>query len=79
MITGYLEAALKRAHYTQIEGSGYCAEVRGLAGVIATGATLEECRATLKEVIEEWILVRVSRNLDIPALGKVKIRVRKAG
>lgn len=79
MITGYLEAALKRAHYTPIKGSGYCAEVRGLAGVIATGATLEDCRATLKEVIEEWILVRVSRNLDIPALGKAKIRVRKAG
>lgn len=50
----------------------------GLRGVIATGRTLETCRTTLQEAVEEWILVRVARGLDVPALGKLKIRVRKA-
>jgi predicted RNase H-like HicB family nuclease len=79
MIRRYLDAALGRAQYTQLEGRSYAAEVRGLRGVIATGATLEACRRTLEEVVEEWVLVRVSKGLEIPALGTAKIRVRKAG
>jgi predicted RNase H-like HicB family nuclease len=79
VILSYLNEALKRAEYTQLEDGSYCAEVRGLRGVIATGKTLETCRATLQEVIEEWVLVRVSRGLDVPSMGRVKIRIRKAG
>ena len=40
MIRRYLDAALSRARYTQLEDGSYGAEVRGLRGVIATGATL---------------------------------------
>ena len=78
MIRSYLDEAVKRARYTHLEDSSYCAEVRGLRGVIATGDTLKACRTTLQEVVEEWILVRVSRGLDVPVLGRVRIRVRKA-
>jgi len=74
-----LDQALKRARYTRLDGGIYCAEVRGLPGVIATGKTLEACRTALQEVVEEWMLVRVSRGLEIPSLGGVRIRVRKAG
>jgi len=70
---------VERARYTQLEDGSYCAEVRGLRGAIATGATLESCRSQLQEVVEEWILVRVARGLDIPVLGGVRIRIRKAG
>lgn len=79
MIRSYLDEALERARYTRLEDGSYCAEVRGLRGVIGTGRTLRSCRSTLQEVIEEWVLVRVSRGLSVPALGGVKIRVRKAG
>jgi predicted RNase H-like HicB family nuclease len=79
MILRYLDRALGKARYTQLEDGSYCAEVSGLRGVIATGRTLEECRTKLAEVIEEWILVRVARGLDVPALGGMRIRVRKAG
>jgi len=79
MIRAYLDAALSRAKYTQLEDGSYGVEVRGLRGVIATGSTLEECRKSLAEVIEAWVLVRVSKGLDIPALGAARIRIRKAG
>ena len=71
--------ALRRARYSPLEDGSYAAEVKGLKGVIATGPTLEACRSALQEVIEEWILVRVSRGSDIPSVGGVKIRIRKAG
>jgi predicted RNase H-like HicB family nuclease len=79
MIRDYLGEGLRRAKYSPLEDGSFAAEVRGLKGVIATGGTLEECRETLQEVIEEWVLVRVARGLDVPSLGRVKIRVRKAG
>ena len=79
MIRDYVDEALRRARYRELEDGTYCAEVRGLRGVVALGSTLEACRDTLGEVLEEWILVRVSRSLGVPALGGLKIRVRKAG
>jgi len=79
MIRRYLDAALDRARYTELEDGGYCVEVRGLRGVVATGRTLEICREQLQEVVEEWVLVRVARGLDVPALGGNRIRIRKAG
>ena len=71
MIREYLDRALRRAHYTQLEDGSFCAEVRGLRGVIGTGPTLEECRQSLEEVIQEWILVRVARGLSVPSLDGV--------
>ena len=79
MIRDYLDEALKRAKYTKLEDGGYAAEVRGLAGVVAIGKTLESCRTQLQEVIEEWVLLRVARGLSVPAVGRARIRIRKAG
>ena len=79
MIRSYLDAALSRARHTHFEDGSYGAEVRGLRGVIATGSTIEVCRKELEEAVEEWVLVRVSKGLAVPALGTVKIRVRTAG
>ncbi|MEO6710344.1 MAG: type II toxin-antitoxin system HicB family antitoxin [Planctomycetota bacterium] len=79
MITAYIDKALARARYETLEDGSYCATVPGLRGVIALGAGVEECRRSLAEVVEEWILVRVSRGLAIPKLGGVTIRVRRAG
>ena len=61
-----------------LDDGTFAATVRGLRGVIATGATLEACRSDLAEVIEEWVLVRVARGLLIPALDGATIRVRRA-
>lgn len=78
MITNYIAAALRRARYQIVDGSQFCATVPGLRGVIATAATIETCRAQLAEVIEAWVLVRVARGLDVPPLGKMTVRVRRA-
>lgn len=79
MITKYIEQALKRARYEQLEDKTFAATVNGLRGVIAVGRTLEHCRLELSEVVEEWILVRVAHGQPIPKLGNVTIRVKRAG
>lgn len=79
MITKYIAKALERAQYTALEDGSFCATVRGLKGVVAHGRSVEECRNDLAEVVEEWILVRVARGLDVPKLGGISVRVRRAG
>ncbi len=78
MITRYINQALRRARYRQVDGGLFCATVPGLRGVIATGTTLEACRDQLAEVTEEWVLVRVARGLPVPRLGGVAVEIRQA-
>ena len=79
MIRDYLDHALRRASYSRLEDGSWCAEVRGLRGVIANADTVEACRAVLESVIEGWILVRIARRLRIPALDGATIRVPRLG
>jgi predicted RNase H-like HicB family nuclease len=78
MISRYIEQALVRARYEQLEAGTYCATVPGLRGVLATGRSVEDCRRNLADVVEEWILVRVARSLAVPRVGRITIRVRRA-
>lgn len=79
MIRQYVEEALKIAHYDKLEDGTFYGEVPRLRGVLATGETLEECRSQLAEVVEEWVLVRVAKGLAVPPLGKIEVKVKKAG
>jgi predicted RNase H-like HicB family nuclease len=77
MIRQYIDEALHRASYSVIDGNMYCATVTGLPGVIATGATFKTCRDHLAEIVEEWVLLRVSRGLSVPRLGSARVQVRR--
>jgi predicted RNase H-like HicB family nuclease len=76
MITEYIAAAMRRARYELIDDAEpYYGEIEGLQGVWATGKTLEECREKLCEVLDGWILVRLSRGLGIPPIDGKHIEV----
>jgi len=75
MIIEYIEEALKKARYEIIKDEEpYYGEVKELPGVWATGKTLEECRENLREVIEDWIIISLKKNLPIPKLGNYEIK-----
>ena len=78
MILAYVEQALDRAEYDELEDGTYVAEVAGLRGVIGTGSTREACTANLAEVVEEWVLVRVAQGLSVPPLGGITVAVKHA-
>jgi predicted RNase H-like HicB family nuclease len=78
MITEYIAAALSRARYEIIEDEEpYYGEVPELAGVWATGKTLEECRHNLADVIDEWLVLSLKRGLPIPPLGEHRVEELK--
>ena len=78
MISRYVQHALDRARYQLLDDGSFAATVSTLRGVIATGTSLEACRRELAEVVEEWVLVRVSRGLSVPSLGGATVKIRRA-
>jgi predicted RNase H-like HicB family nuclease len=78
MLRQYIDAAMRHASYEILaEDSTYYGEIPGFEGVYASAAALEACRDELEEVLEEWVLFRVSRNLDLPTVDGLDLRVRK--
>jgi predicted RNase H-like HicB family nuclease len=78
MISRYLKAALRCAHYEILKDDGtFYGEIRECPGVYANASTLEECREELEEVLEEWVLFRISQNLDLPVFDGELLKIRK--
>jgi predicted RNase H-like HicB family nuclease len=77
VLTRYLRAALHRATYRVLEDGSFFGEIPGFDGVWAAAASLEACREELEEVLEEWILFRVSRQLPLPAVDNLELRIRE--
>jgi predicted RNase H-like HicB family nuclease len=73
MLTEYIEKALRTAHYEIMENGRYWGEIPPLQGVWAEGDTLEKCRETLREVLEDWLLVGLRRGHRIPVLEGIDL------
>ena len=46
-------------------------------GVYANAPTLEECRGELAEVLEDWLLFRIYKNLPLPKMDGIELTVKK--
>ena len=76
-ISGYIHAAMASARYKLLYKKTVFGEIPGFRGVWANEHTLEGCRETLQEVLEEWIVLKLrdrdplprvrGRTLTIPA------------
>lgn len=66
MFAEYLHAAMCHAVYEQFEDGTYFGSIPGFHGVLANEATPEATRQELQEVLEDWILFRISEKLDLP-------------
>ncbi|MCJ7675623.1 MAG: type II toxin-antitoxin system HicB family antitoxin [Sedimentisphaerales bacterium] len=78
MLTKYLEAAMRHAHYEILEDDGtYYGEIPQCRGVYASAPTLEECRSELAQVLEDWLLFRIHKNLTLPKIDGIKLTVKK--
>ena len=78
MLTDYIKAALSKAKYEILrDDKTFYAEIPGFEGVFSNADTLETCRDELEEVLEEWILFRVSRNLPLPVLDGLELKIKE--
>ncbi|MFH0792702.1 MAG: type II toxin-antitoxin system HicB family antitoxin [bacterium] len=78
MLSEYVRAAMGKARYEILSDDGsYYGEIPGFEGVYANLDQLEKCREELEEVLEEWILLRVKRNLPLPVVDGIELVIRE--
>jgi predicted RNase H-like HicB family nuclease len=76
MLTEYVRAAMRRAHYEILEDDGsFYGKIPAFGGVWATADTLEDCREELAEVLEGWIVLSLSRNLLLPTVDGISLEI----
>lgn len=68
MIIEYLGKKIREARYKILGDGEYFGEIPTLPGVWASAATLEECRSELREVLEDWILLKIRDRERVPGL-----------
>lgn len=79
MLMQYIQAALRRASYEILSDDGsFYGEIAVCPGVYANATTVEECRAQLVEVLEEWIFFRVHTHLPLPVIDGFALAVTEA-
>ena len=69
MLTNYIEKQLQKAHYKILKDGQYFGSISGIKGVWASAKTLEKCREELREVLEEWITLKLSSGAKVLGLS----------
>ena len=72
MLTNYISKKLIQARYKILKDGTYFGEIPGLQGVWASEKTLEKCRQTLREILEEWLILKLQDNDNIPDFPAIK-------
>lgn len=76
MLTAYIRAAMRQARYEVLSDGTRFGEIPGFQGVWANAATLGACEEELQEVLEEWIVLRLSKHLALPVVDDLTLTVR---
>lgn len=72
MFTQYVSDVMtKRARYEKLRGEDvYFGSIKGYKGVWAQGKTRKECMENLREVLEEWLLLKIRKQQFVPTVRK---------
>lgn len=74
VLTTYIEAALRRAVVDRmVDPPGLFAEIPGFLGVWATGDTAYAALEQLREVLEDWIVLQLRKNIPLPEIDGVRL------
>lgn len=78
MLSKYILSAMKKARYEILKDDNtFYGEIPGFEGVYANSSTLEKCREELEEVLEEWLFFRISRNLPVPEVDGIELKIKE--
>lgn len=75
ILTRYVEAAMGVAVAERDDSGEWYAEIPACRGVWATGANRASCLDELREVLEEWLVLKLRDGDDIPSIHGADLRV----
>ena len=75
ILTAFVETAMHEARYKMLEDGTFFGEIPSCPGVWANEKTLEVCRDVLREVLEEWLILKLRDGDLIPTIGGIDLNV----
>ncbi|MCY3019262.1 MAG: type II toxin-antitoxin system HicB family antitoxin [Planctomycetota bacterium] len=76
MLLEYVRAALTEAKYKILEDGTFHGEISGFPGLWANEPTLEQCREELQSALEDWLLLSLRLNHQIPVVRGLDLNQR---
>ena len=73
MLIEYIQAAMQHAEFEKMENGRCFGTIPPCQGVWADGEAVEDTRETLREVLEDWILVKARFGDEMPIIDGVDI------
>ncbi len=77
MLIEYINEAVKIARYKKLEDNSWFGDIAGLEGVWANSKTLEDCKKELVEVLEEWLILKIRDNDQIPVINGIDLSIKE--
>ena len=71
MLTEYIQAAMREAHYELMENGRFFGSIPDCEGAWGEGATLEGCREDLRGALESWIVVGLRLGHRLPVIAGI--------
>jgi predicted RNase H-like HicB family nuclease len=78
MLTEYIQAAMRQAHYEIVENGRFFGEIPQCPGSWGEGATLEEAREELRKTLESWIIVGLRHGDRFEVIEGIDLNPRAA-
>ncbi len=65
---------MRHAQYEMLDDKTFYGSIPGFNGVWANEPTLDACRQELQDVLEDWILLGVSSNHELPVVDGIELK-----
>ena len=73
MLTEYISAAMRSAHYELMESGRFFGTIPDCQGVWGEDATLEGARGELQSTLEDWLLIKLRHGDPLPVVSGVDL------
>ncbi|MDO8757391.1 MAG: type II toxin-antitoxin system HicB family antitoxin [Elusimicrobiota bacterium] len=74
-LTEYIDAALATARYKVLADKTHFGEIPGFRGVYSNARTAKKCREVLREVLEDWIVLKLRCGDALPPVRGKRLLV----
>lgn len=78
ILSDYVDQALGEAEYDKLEDGTFAGRVPSCTGVLAFGQTLRECEDELRSTLEDWILLGLKLDHELPVIAGIDLNRRPA-
>ena len=73
ILSEYLERAIAQAEFDKLEDGTFAGRIPSCKGVIAFGATLQECSSELRSTLEDWVVVGLKLGHPLPVIEDIDL------